>query len=144
MSKIPDTSRWPSVGESANTRYFAVEPRILAGIPRVGTVDDEKSALDNVAFQHAYFERHEPGVVIVFFDNMVSQDKGARAVYQSSTNASLLLATALVGGNLLSRAMGSFFMGLSKPTMPVKMFGTLDEAVVWAHDRIAAAEGSSR
>ena len=63
---------------------------------------------------------------------MASQDKEARRVYQSEPEPALMLGSALVGGSLLSRAMGSFFLGLSRPKIPVKMFATLDEAMVWA------------
>ena len=136
MSTTPDTRGWKSVGETSNTRYFLVEERVLAGVPPPGSIDDAKSARENIDFQQDYFRKHQPGVIIVFFDNLVSQDKGARSVYQTHGDPKLLLGTALVGGNLLSRAMGSFFMGLSKPKVAVKMFRTLDEAVVWAHERI--------
>lgn len=137
MSTTPDTSRWKPVGETTNTRYFLVEERVLAGVPPPGASDDAKTARENIDFQQDYFKKHEPGVIIVFFDNLVSQDKGARSVYQTYGDPKVLLGTALVGGNLLSRAMGSFFMGLSKPKVAVKMFRTLEEAVVWAHERIA-------
>ncbi len=143
MSKLPDISRWKPLGERANTRYYVVEERVLAAVPRIGSVDTESTARANMAFQHAHFQETAPGVILIFFDNLVSQDKGARAVYQNEANPSLLLATALVGGNLLSRAMGSFFMGLSKPRMPVKMFGTTEEAIDWARERIAVNERES-
>lgn len=142
MSTTPDTSRWKPVGETSNTRYFLVEERVLAGLPAPGSADDAKTARENIDFQQDYFEKSRPGVIIIFFDNLVSQDKGARSVYQTRGDPKLLLGTALVGGNLLSRAMGSFFMGLSKPKVAVKMFRTLDEAVVWAHERMATEKES--
>jgi hypothetical protein len=137
LSTSPDTSRWKPVGQTSNTRYFLVEERVLAGVPPPGSVDDAKNARENIDFQQDYFEKSRAGVTIIFFDNLVSQDKGARAVYQTRGDPNFLLGTALVGGNLLSRAMGSFFMGLSKPRVAVKMFRALDEAVVWARERIA-------
>lgn len=140
MSITPDTTHWKVEGATSNTRYFVVEERILAGVPPPGSIDDAGTARQNLEFQHGYFRKTKPGVVVIFFDHLVSQDKGARAVYQTEADAAVLLATALVGGNLLSRAMGSFFMGLSKPKIPVKMFRTLDEAVVWAHERIATVD----
>jgi hypothetical protein len=36
-----------------------------------------------------------------------------------------------------TRALGSFFIGIGKQRVPVKMFGTLDKAVAWSHERIA-------
>lgn len=140
MTTTPDTSRWTPLGETANTRYFVIEERILAGVPPEGSIDDARTARENIGFQHDYFRKTKPGVVVIFFDNLVSQDKGARSVYQTEGDPSVLLGSALVGGNLLSRAMGSFFMGLSKPRVPVKMFSMADEAVAWARERITAAD----
>lgn len=144
MSTTPNTSGWTLEAESSNTRYFALEPGVLVGVPAPGSVDDTASARANLAIQLGYFRKTKPGAVIVFFDNLVSQDKGARGVYQTEADPDLMLGTALVGGSLLSRAMGSFFMGLSKPKIPVKMFATLDEALIWAHERIALKEKERR
>jgi hypothetical protein len=136
VSSTPNTSGWEAAGETSNTRYFVVEDRILAGVPPPGAVDDAASARANITFQQGYFRKTAPGVVIIFFDNLVSQDKGARGVYQTEGDPAVLLGTALVGGSLLSRAMGSFFMGLSKPKVAVKMFADVDAAIVWARMRI--------
>ena len=144
MSSMPDTSRWAPMGETSNTRYFEIERGVLAALPFPGSVDDEASARLNMEFQLDYLRRGQRGVVIVFSDTPVSQDKGARSAYQTVPDPRILLGTALVGGNLLSRAMGSFFMGLSKPKVPVKMFPAWEQALVWAHERMASAEEPSR
>jgi hypothetical protein len=136
VSTIPNTSRWESAGESTNTRYYKIEDGILAGVPHAGSVDDAASARSNIALQREYFQKTSPGVCVVFFDNMVSQDKGARGVYQTEADPSFLLGTALVGGSLLSRAMGSFFLGLSKPRVKLKMFANLEDAIAWGRERI--------
>lgn len=135
---VPSTAGWKHVGDSSNTRYFAVAERILGGVPLPGSKDDRASAEENVVFQNGYFRTSQPGVVVIFFDNLASQDKDARRVYQTMPDAKWMLGTALVGGSLLSRAMGSFFLGLSKPRIPVKMFKNLDDAKVWASELIAA------
>lgn len=135
-----DTSRWKPIGESSNSRYFEIEKGLIAALPHQGSKDDLASARDNLDFQHRYWREHGPGVVLVFFDAMVSQDKEARSVYQTGTDPALMLGTALVGGSLLSRAMGSFFLGLSKPKTPLKMFGKVDDALAWAHGLMKTAE----
>ncbi|AKV00587.1 hypothetical protein AKJ09_07250 [Labilithrix luteola] len=135
---VPNTAGWKHIGDSSNTRYFAVAERILGGVPLPGSKDDGATAEENVVFQNGYFRTSKPGVVVIFFDNLASQDKDARRVYQTRPDPNVLLGTALVGGSLLSRAMGSFFLGLSKPKVPVKMFKNLDEARAWASELIAA------
>ncbi len=128
-----NTSSWTAVGQSSNSRYFAVEPGILAAVPNPGAIDDRQSAEENVTFQNNYFrEQGRGGVVLVFFDRMASQDKEARRVYGMLPEENLMRATALVGGSLLGRAIASFFLGISKPRIPVKLFGTTEEAIAWA------------
>ena len=132
-----DTSGWKPVGETSNTRYFEIEPTLLAALPHPGASDDRQTAHENQRFQNEHWRKlGRGGVVVVFFDNMVSQNKDARRIYQEEPDPALMLGTALVGGTLLSRAMGSFFLGLSKPRIPVKMFPSLDEARAWARERV--------
>jgi hypothetical protein len=131
---VPDTSGWPFVGETSNSRYYLIEPDVLAALPAAGSADDLATARENVGFQNAYFRTAgHPGVVVVFFDNLVSQDKDARRIYQQEPDLTVLRGVALVGGSLLSRAIGSFFLGLSKPRIALKMFSELAEALAWAH-----------
>lgn len=135
-----DTSGWKPIGESSNSRYFEIEKGLIAALPNPGARDDLASARNNLDFQHQYWRENGPGVVLVFFDAMVSQDKEARSVYQTGTDPALMLGTALVGGSLLSRAMGSFFLGLSKPKTPLKMFGSVGDALAWAHQLMTTTE----
>jgi len=135
----PDTSNWKKLGATSNTQYYEVEPGILAAVPHQGASDDERSARQNNLFQMEYFrDSQRRGCVLVLFDRMKGQDAGARRVYQREPDAKLLLGTALVGGTLLGRAMASFFLGLSKTQVPVKLFGDVPGALRWAR---AALQG---
>lgn len=140
MANAINTDDWTHVGESSNTQYYAVDDNLLAAVPHDGSVDTEETARENVAFQNDHFRKAgHGGVVIVFFDRMVSQDTKARRIYQSHPEPGVMLGTALVGGTLLSRAMGSFFLGLAKTEIPVKMFKDLDGARAWAEGLLRAA-----
>jgi len=135
-----DTSRWAPAGATSNTRYFEIEPRVLGAVPHPGSVDDGRSAAENVALQNEHWRKAgHSGVVVVFADNLTSQDKDARRVYQTGPDPTCILGTALVGGTLLSRAIISFFLGIARPQIPVKMAPTLEDALGWAHQLIAAA-----
>jgi len=135
-----DTSAWTPVGESSNSSYFLVEPGILAAVPNEGARDDFASATSNQRFQNEFFQKSgTPGVVVVFIDPMVSQDAAARRVYGTDPDVKVLRASALVGGTLLSRAMISFFMGISRPRVPVKTFADGASAIAWAREVNAAA-----
>ena len=129
----PDTSSWKKLGATSNTEYYEVEPGILAALPHLGASDDESSARQNNLFQMEYFRASQrPGCVLVLFDRMKGQDAGARRVYQREPDSKLLLGTGLVGGTLLGRAMASFFLGMSKTQVPVKLFGDFNDALQWA------------
>jgi hypothetical protein len=139
-----DTSKWEAVGETANTRYFVIKEGVLGAVPHPRSTDNLTTARENMAFQNEYFKkRGEPGVVVIFFDALVEQDKDARRVYQTDGDDKLVLASLLVGGTLLSRAMGSFFLGLAKPRIPVKLFKGLDEALAWAEQLMSTQKRAS-
>jgi hypothetical protein len=128
-----DVSAWKYVGETANTRFYVVEDRVLAAVPNDGARDNRATALENTTFQNTFLkELGHPGVVVVFFDRMVSQDRDARRVYQTETDPAHMLGSCLVGGTALSRAMASFSIGFSRQRVPVRLFPNLDAALVWA------------
>jgi hypothetical protein len=62
---------------------------------------------------------------------MLSQDAESRRIYTAGIRAPLFYGVALVVGNPLTRAIGSFFMGLSKPEIDTKMFDSIESAVAW-------------
>ena len=131
-----DSTRGPGegavVGRTSNTRYFAEDPRVLVAWPDAGTLDTAETATENMDFQINYFRSvGAPGIVMIYFDRMNGQDRGARRVYTARTNDSWAIGIALVGGSLLSRALGAFFMGLSKPKVSTRLFATDKEAARW-------------
>ncbi len=142
MSVTIDTTGWEPLGRTTNSSYYRIAPHVLGVVPDPGSRDDGASARANIAWQHDHLRREGGGVVVIFFDNMVSQDKDARRVYQAEADPALMRGTALVGGTMLARAIGSFFLGISRPRVRLKMFGSLADALAWADElnRAAAAE----
>lgn len=132
---IPDTSSWKDIGESDNARFFEIEPGVLAVIPTDGCTDDEETARQSVRTQLDYLRGE--GVragTLVFMDAVAHQTGGARAVYRDDPDPAFLSCFALVGGTPFGRAVGSFFIGLSRPRVPTKMFSTYEEALTWARE----------
>ncbi len=127
-----DPGKGAAVGRTSNTRYFAQDSRVLIAWPDEGALDTAETATENVEFQIVYFRSvGAPGIVMIFFDRMKGQDRGARQVYTARANESWTIGIALVGGSLLSRAIAAFFMGLSKPRVPIRLFATEEEAAPW-------------
>lgn len=143
MSITPDTSGWHLAGCTANSRYFAVEPGILACVPNPKSMDTSESARENAQFQELYWvQRGESGTCIVFFDSLIDQDAEARRVYATYPFENQR-ATALVGGTALSRAIASFFTGLSLPATRTKFFASLPEAMEWCREIVRADRGAA-
>ncbi|UJR81647.1 hypothetical protein [Sandaracinus amylolyticus] len=130
-------------GESRNTAYYRLDDDVLVAIPHEGSQDDGATARDNVARQREIFRATgKRGAIVIFFDRMTSQNKDARAVYQSMDD--VLTCTALVGGTMLTRAMASFFLGLSRPSVPIKLFATFDAALAWCRQTNQSADRTLR
>jgi hypothetical protein len=135
-----DVSRWTLVERTANSIYYLVEQGVLAAVPNEGARDDMATARENVGFQNRYLAEHGGGVLVVFFDRMVSQDREARRIYQSTADPAVTLGSGFIGGTPLARAIASFSLGFAKQRVPVKMFPDLDEALVWARQVNRAAK----
>jgi hypothetical protein len=129
------------VGTTTNCRFFEVEPGVLAVVPLAAAVDDEKTALENFAFEESYFRKlGRSGVSLVLVDNAVSQDREARRVYQRSRSTQVA-AVAFVADTLLGRAIASFMLGGRESGAPVKMFATVEDALPWARSHLKTSAG---
>lgn len=128
-----DFSQYKEVGKTTNTVVYTPEsdPDILIIVPREGTIDNVKDAQENVAFFHSYARSlGKPCGSVVILANILAQDAEARRAYQE-WDTNFFFAGGLVVENALSRALGSFFLGLSHPNVPTQLFETLESAVEW-------------
>lgn len=128
-----DFSHYKEVGKTTNTVVYIAEsdPDILIIVPREGTVDNAKDARENVAFYHEYARSlGRPCGSVVIMSNMLGQEAEARRVY-TEIDPKLVYAGALVVENAISRALGSFFVGLTRPKVPTKLFDSTGNAIEW-------------
>ena len=127
-----NSTEFKSVGSTVNTDYTIADPDILIVTPKPKSVDSPELAQINVDFQTAYARNlGEPCAVVVVMSNLLSQDAESRRIYTAGIGQPLFYGVALVVGNPLARAIGSFFMGLSKPEIDTKMFDSVEHAVDW-------------
>ncbi|MEN0062325.1 MAG: hypothetical protein AAGA48_09240 [Myxococcota bacterium] len=133
-----EVGKLEQIGRTSNTDYYRLEEHIIVAMPRIGSFDTGETARENVSFQTNTFRSEgTPGVVVVFFDRMTGQDVDARRVYANEIDPQWLAGSALVGGTFLGRAMASFFMGLSRPRIPTRLFGKVEDAVRWGRKCLA-------
>jgi hypothetical protein len=128
---------WPGVGSTSNTDYYAAHDRILIALPHLGAVDKLATATENIEYQAQHFSKRSlRGVVVVLGDRLVDQTREARQVYSTKPTSDWAIGFCLVSSSLLSRAMFSFFMGLSRTrsNLPILMFPTLESALNWAYE----------
>lgn len=133
MSLRPDVSKWTEVGRTDNATFYEIEPRILAVVPEDGCTDDENTATQSVEFQHTYWrDMKMTGCAVIYMDNIRDSKAGARKVYGKLPDSKLINGFALIGGTVFGRAVASVFIGLSRPSAPTRMFGDLQQALLWA------------
>ena len=69
--------------------------------------------------------------VLVDLRKVAAVDREARRMFASTTATNR---QALLVGSPLSRTLGNFFVKLSRPAMPVKLFDDEAAAIAWLHD----------
>jgi hypothetical protein len=130
---MKDFSRYKKIGTTTNTEIYVAEsdPDIMIIVPREGTIDNVNDASENVAYYHSYARSlGRPCGSVVIMSNMLSQDAEARRAY-TTIDPTLIYGGALVVGNPLSRALGSFFIGLTRPRVPTRLFDSVENGVQW-------------
>lgn len=146
VTKVPPTRHgdWDPVGRTANTAYFRAAPDVLIVIPDEGLKDDAESARANVAFQTRFASQSgRRCAVVVRMTSLLSQDGEARRVYAKEMKLELFFAAALVASNAISRAIASFFLGLTKPAMPTRVFEDFDAALGWVDEMRRRSSGGA-
>ncbi|MGE5183908.1 MAG: hypothetical protein ACM31C_17680 [Acidobacteriota bacterium] len=131
MTTIPNPA-WRHVGKTSNADFYEIDADILAIVPFADSRDDETSARESIAFQDRHWRAAgHRGAVIVFMDNVIEQDAGARGVYAEETSHTLTTCYALVGETFFGHAAGAVFTGLARPTPPTQVFRSVAEARPW-------------
>ena len=129
---MTDFSKYQSVGTDGNSDYYAVDPDILLVLPKPGMIDTPATAKIAVDFQNIYARKvGKKCSTLIVFTNLNSQDAETRRIYSENAGNGLFFGNALVVTNSLSRALGSFFIGLSKPPTPLKLFDTVEKGIEW-------------
>ncbi len=116
---------------------YELEPGLLFVLPRPGTRDTAETATVTTALTTTYLESlPHRGIVVVHFDGVASQDRGAREVHREQSDPKLMAGVVLVGGTPLSRALIAFFSVFNRPSVPLHVFRSVDEALPWCRARL--------
>ena len=124
--------QWKPLGRTYNTAYYLLSDDVLIVLPDKGLKDDGPSARVNVDYLTAYAQRlGRRCCVIVVLDSLTSQDSEARRIYAAGMQPALFYAVSLIVTNPLARAIGSFFLGLTRPAVPTSLFESVEDAAAW-------------
>jgi hypothetical protein len=120
------------VGSTFNTEYLTYGPDILVVSPAPGYKDNAEAARANMAWQQNFARQSgkKCGMVVVM-NNLLSQDADSRKIYSEGMLPELFFGSALVVSNPLSRAIGSFFIGRSKPVVPLTLVSSIENGIAW-------------
>lgn len=130
-----DVLAFPRVGGTAAGGYYEVAPDVLVAVPREGYQQDEAGARASLRTLNDIAKaRGRSLVTIILVDSVKSQDSSARRVWIDGLDPKYMCGLGLVASTLLARAIGSFYLGLSRPVIPIKMFGTIHDAVAWGRE----------
>ena len=141
MTRVPDPA-WRHVGKTSNADFYEIDLDVLAIVPFADSRDSETSARESIAFQDRHWRAAgRRGAVVVFMDNVIEQDAGARGVYADETEHTLTTCYALVGETFFGHAAAAVFTGLTRPTPPTQVFRSLADARPWIAEQNRARGG---
>jgi hypothetical protein len=133
---------WKPLGATDNADWFEIRHDLIAIMPRENARDTEASARESIANQRRHWQSvGRRGAVVVFMDNLLDQDSGARTVYMTESDPTCTTCYALVGDSLFAQAVGSVFTGLARPEVPTRMFRSLEDAMPWIEEMNQARGG---
>jgi hypothetical protein len=142
MTQISELENLESIGGTAAGRYVRLSPDVIVAVPRPGysqSGGDSARSLDEL--DRLARQGGRKVAIIVLVDRVVSQDPRSRRVWSVRRDNESRCAQALVCGNVLARAIGSFFLGLNRGAVPTRMLATLDEAHRWAREMVETHGG---
>lgn len=91
------------------------------------TLEDAKETM--AVYLKIYQGKKRP--LLVDTKTMKSLARGARHYFAGEEAAAVASAVAIIVGTPVSRVSGNFYLGLSNPHLPTRLFSSEDEALEW-------------
>ena len=111
-------------------RSWIDERGIIHSVAFPGSEETFEDAKENVAVT-ARLAGASKRPMLVDLRQAKSMSREVRQYYAGAETQRVLVATALLIGSPLSRAIGNFFMGLNKPIVPTRLFNDEAAAIAW-------------
>lgn len=104
------------------------------GIVRIIHVPGAEVTLEDAKETMAAYLRLNKGKRLPLFidtKTMKSMSRETRKYYAGKEAAKVASAAAIIVGTPVSRVLGNFYLGLSNPHLPSRLFSSEDEALEW-------------
>ncbi len=132
-----DVQAWDEAHTLPHGKLYWIRPGIVAALPDEGVVETpDLSATVYAGYTRLAQELGHPVAIVVLVDRLGDQTPEVRRYWQQVMKTDVLCCAALVSESFFARAISSFFVGISKPEVPTRIFGTLDRAVEWAETHL--------
>jgi hypothetical protein len=143
MSKLRRDD-WTFLGRSINSDAYLLEDGIIVIVPDDDVRETGDTARDNLALQARCWKQTGMGGggVVILMDPVLEQDADARAVYANEAGSVGTRCFALVGESFFAMAQSSIYTGLSRPSVPLEVFRSLDEALPWLRKQLSDSDGA--
>jgi hypothetical protein len=137
MNALEIKPEWGLLPGTEAGAYYRVGPDVVLAVPKPGFKQSEAAAQRSLAaLDRIAREAGRKQCMVVLIDRVASQDAASRRVWSAPRTEETRCGQALVCDTLLARAIGSFFLGLSKSAIPTRMFSDLDSACAWAFQTV--------
>ena len=110
--------------------HYELQDDLLIGRFKKGLKITLDMAKEMIKARHEFTE-YKPVVVLVYDQGVVSIDKKARDYLSSDEGVRGFIAGAFVLDSPFDSFLGNFFLKVSKPKVPAKVFSRTDEAMKW-------------
>lgn len=110
------------------------------GIARIIHVPGAEVTLEDARETMTVYKKLNNGKRLPLFidtKTMKSLSREARHFYASDEAAACASAAAIMVGTPVSRVLGNFYLGLSNPRLPSRLFSDEGEALAWLHGFVA-------
>jgi hypothetical protein len=109
---------------------FKIQDGVLCMSYKKGLMITQKIAREIVETR-LNFSNHEYFPLLIIDQGIIGMDKSARDHLSSKEGTSKITASALVLNTVYSRVLGNFFIKLTRPTIPVRIFNDKAKAMEW-------------
>jgi hypothetical protein len=115
-----------------NTQFvsYTVKGNLLIATYKKGTRINLPIAR-KIVQERLSFMGNRPMVALVYNQGVISMDKEARDFFSSPKGNEGLIAGAIIVDCTFTSILGNFFLKVSKPNIPARMFANTEQAIKW-------------